>query len=363
MFDRNVGVSLDLPTFAARLKENRRHSPAIPLADHLAALAPAIQETLEFMASPEGLLRLERDPYWPKWDSPWWRLTALHELGAAGHAGTEPIDGLIRSAAARWIQHFPRTEEELPDGVDPYHDIACFCAIGTFDQLVVACGQNTDQRVPWLRGWYRRYQLPDGGYNCDDTAYRRPRPRSSIVSTVPPLEALLARADRSEFESEVLDRGAEYLLKRHLVRSLSQNMRIIDDAWLVPAFPRFYEYDVLRGLRYVVRWAEARRKPLPLHAIAEVFESLSTWFQDGQTPPRRAASTEKSTLRCNDEGEWGRGPAQLFPLLDAITAPAVALDFLRAEWLGVVEGLERLTDAGLITATETSPAPPQRNNP
>jgi hypothetical protein len=350
-------VSLDLPTFVARLKESRRSSPSVPLAEHLAELAPAIQESIDFLASDEGVLRLERDPYWPKWDSPWWRLTALLEIGATDRVSAGPVEGLIRSATARWIHHFPRTEEELPDGVDPYHNIACFCAIGTFDQLLHAYGRDTDRCVPWLRGWYQRYQLPDGGYNCDDSAYRRPRPRSSMVSTLPPLEALLTRTDRNEFEGEVLDRGADYLLRRRLLRSLSQGMKVIEEAWRVPAFPRFYEYDVLRGLRFLVRWAESRQKPLPLPAISETFESLSSWFDGNQASPRQAVSSEKSTIRCNDEGEWGRGPAHLFPLLEEISSPAVAIDFLRAEWISVVGGLEKLAESGLVTATEESSGP------
>ena len=41
----------------------------------------AVQATLDYLASAAALASLARDPYWPKWDSPWWHMALLHELG------------------------------------------------------------------------------------------------------------------------------------------------------------------------------------------------------------------------------------------------------------------------------------------
>src|SRR5262249_32545141 len=138
-------------------------------------------------------------------------------------------------------------------------------------------GLDAEREVPWLRAWFPRYQLADGALNCDEEAYTRPVPRGSIVSTLPPLEALLfdARGPLSPAEEAFLDRGAAYLLARRLFRSISKGGAPIDPALLEPCFPRFYHYDVLRGLAFVAAWAERRAKPLPAEAIAEAAAAIA----------------------------------------------------------------------------------------
>ena len=64
--------------------------------------------------------------------------------------------------------------------------------------------------------------------------------KSSIVSTLPPLEAILWHTDRefTEQEAVFLDEGARYLIEHRLVCS-KQNGNVIDTDWLKPCFPRF----------------------------------------------------------------------------------------------------------------------------
>ncbi|MBI4041333.1 MAG: hypothetical protein HY390_05660 [Deltaproteobacteria bacterium] len=40
----------------------------------------AIRKTREYLASPEALNGMERNPYWPKWDSPRWHMLLLHKM-------------------------------------------------------------------------------------------------------------------------------------------------------------------------------------------------------------------------------------------------------------------------------------------
>ena len=51
-------------------------------------------------------------------------------------------------------------------------------------QVLFACGVDIDGRAPWIRAWFLRYQLPDGGLNCDEKAYAGSGGASSIQSTV-----------------------------------------------------------------------------------------------------------------------------------------------------------------------------------
>ncbi len=71
-------------------------------------------------------------------------------------------------------------------------------------------------------------------YNCSEEVYLKATPRSSIVSTVPMLEALLQLSERgiSDEEEAILDRGIQYLLDRRLFKSLSKKDEIIDPDFL-----------------------------------------------------------------------------------------------------------------------------------
>ena len=38
-------------------------------------------------------------------------------------------------------------------------------------QIIAACGVEVDRALPWARPWFVRYQMSDGGLNCDSDAY------------------------------------------------------------------------------------------------------------------------------------------------------------------------------------------------
>ena len=40
-----------------------------------------IRESVEYLNSDSGIKEVEADPYWPKWNSPWWHTLLLHEMG------------------------------------------------------------------------------------------------------------------------------------------------------------------------------------------------------------------------------------------------------------------------------------------
>ena len=99
-------------------------------------------------------------------------------------------------------------------------------------------------------------QLPDGGWNCEESSTR-----SSFNTTICVLEAPL-EYERSVGGSQQLTearlRGQEYLLERRLFRRLSTGEAIERDrkgntSWTRFAFPTWWHYDVLRGLDYLRR--------------------------------------------------------------------------------------------------------------
>lgn len=296
----------------------------------------ALGDTLAYLASPAAIDSIRADPYWPKWDAPWWRMTLLHELGLAHEIPQSAVRAMTREVADAYIPFFPLTLAEVPAGKDPVRDVACHCALGTIYQVLAAGGVNVDAELPWARPWFVRYQLPDGGLNCDEAAYTRSVPRSSFLSTLPALEAILLAAPRPLSSDEVrfLDRGARYLLDRGLCRSLSKGGAVIDASWLAPCFPRFYDYDVLRGLSFVTRWATELSRELPAAAVAEVRTLLDAAERDGQLSAGRRAEADARTRFRDADGAWQTGgEAKRFALLDEVSVVGAPSPWLTREWI------------------------------
>jgi hypothetical protein len=316
--------------------------------------AAALDETLRYLASGEALDQVWQDPYWPKWASPWWRMALLWELGLAGQIPRAVVDVMVDALGRHYLPFFPVADGELPAGADPYRHVICHCAAGTIFQVLHAYGVDVDAKLPWMRGWFRRYQMADGGLNCDDRAYAKPDGKSSVVSTLPPLEAVL-RCTRRPFANEdarFLDRGAAYLLAHRLVRRAGGDRGVIDPAWLQPCFPRFYHYDVLRGLSFVVEWADVRDKPLPHAAVSEALALLGRQHAGagGVQIQRRAVSTAGRTLAPTAEGEWEFvDRSDSFPLLDLVSEVGQVSLQLSDELERARQRLGSLRRRGLIT--------------
>lgn len=92
-------------------------------------------------------------------------------------------------------------------------------------------------------------QMPDGGWNC--WAEARPAP-GSFASTLDVVNALL-RWERHTGGSDKVRRarrnGEEYLLRRHLFRSLRAG-EVVNPRWLQFSYPPRWHYDVLKATDY-----------------------------------------------------------------------------------------------------------------
>jgi len=128
-------------------------------------------------------------------------------------------------------------------------------------------------------------QLCDGGWNCEAP---NGSTRSSFNTTICVLEALLAHeraGGRTREATEARLRGQEYFLERRLFRRRSTGEVIERDrkgnaAWTRFAFPKWWHYDVLRGLEYL-RSAGVT----PDERVAEAIELVaSKRDEDGRWP-------------------------------------------------------------------------------
>jgi hypothetical protein len=310
--------------------------------------ARAIEPSVEYLASPAAAASLERDPYWPKWDSPWWHMALLGELGRAAQIPARALDTLVDCTNRHYVKVFPIQPEDVPAGLSLALNSLCHCAVGTLFQFLHGAGREPDTALPWLRPWILRYQLADGGLNCNEDAYLKENGRSSMLSTLPALEAVLHCTPREFTAEEVafLDRGAAYLIAHRLARS-ARTGAVIREHWFAPCFPRFYEYDVLRGLDWLTAWAERLDRPLPWSAIEESVAVLEQNAASGAIFLRREWLRDEGSLVPRPDRTWARErTASLFPLLEAVSAKDTASPVLTERWTAARQRIEHLRGRG-----------------
>ncbi len=330
---------------------------AIPATTVLAgpAIGDGIAHSARYLASDAAMTSLAGDVYWPKWDSPWWHMLLLWELGEAKRIPERAVTRMIAGLDAFRLKIFPVTAEELGDA-NPSRDVMCHCGLGSMIQVLDACGVDAWSAVSWAVPWFPRYQMADGGLNCDDVAYTIAHEcPSSMVGTIAPFEAMLLGGPTawSAEHRAFLDRAAQFLIGRALVHGseTTHNAEERDAAkvWVQPCLPRFYFYDVLRGLTALVRWAELSGGALPRAAVVPACASLTTRFPDGVVKVAREPFAACTTWVAGADHAWKtREPMARFPLLDAVSVVGAPSAHLTAEWTRTRRALLGLYDAGQI---------------
>ena len=326
------------------LREALSTIPDAPTVSFTAAIEDGIEQAAAYLASDAAIAAITQESYWPKWDGPWWQMVLLWELGEAARLPQRAARAMVDGLNALPMHLFPIRESDWPGGVERARGASCHCALGSMDQVLTACGIEVDKELPWVLPWYLRYQMSDGGLNCDETAYLvTDECASSMVATVPIFEAMLRRGP-----SAWLDRGAAFLVERALYLG-SPTRHNADErgaavVWPASMFPRFYLYDVLRGASALVRWAELARLPLPVQALA-ILEKLP------RDPVMRVARTVPAMGTWRDHaGTWQREQSTgTFPLLAAVSELGEPSARLTAEWQRTRRAVIALIDANLVT--------------
>ena len=244
-----------------------------------------------------------------KWNGAWWHMATLYEMGEVKQI---PSSAIVRAKYLLEVQTWPTFviyPDDFPTSVcDKMKMDCCHCELAIYYMILTSYGCDLDQEIPWIREWFLKHQLSDGGLNCEPTAYTHSH-KSSIVSTLPPLEAILRHTNRpfTKRESVFLDEGARYLIEHSLVCS-KESGHIIDEEWLNPCFPRFFEYDILRGMSYLVEWSQRRNKPLPAYLLNEGLQRLNSHIE--------VAGLRIGRQVFDPLGPWG---GHTFPLLNKVS--------------------------------------------
>lgn len=178
------------------------------------------------------------DMYGPEWTGTTPTLHLLRVLGL--DPGSEPARAAIeRVRELRWEEW-----DNLPyfaGEVEPCINGGILALAAYYGEI----GAGSDRLVDRLLG----EQLDDGGWNCwapENSV------RSSFHSTINVLEGFL-EYERTDGPAPAVTaarlRGEEYLLERHLFRSLRTGQAINPD-WTLFSFPARWYYDVPRVLEY-----------------------------------------------------------------------------------------------------------------
>jgi hypothetical protein len=289
-----------------------------------------VRDSVAYLASPQARASIAADTYWPKWDSPWWHMVLLWELGEARQIPAQIVRAMVDGLNALPLKTFPIWPEDAPPGHDGARDSSCHCAMGSITQVLHACGVDVTRELPWGKPWFQRYQMADGGLNCDEAAYRAEGEcPSSMVGTAAAFEAMQLIAEDDPF----LEKAARFMVTRALVNGSETTFNAAEresaSTWAALCFPRFYFYDVLRGLAAIVAYTAAHAdRRLAACIVEPIVTQLAAKFPDGIVRVERQAFAGRGSLVCRD-GAWQRvKTATMFPLLErtsAIGAPSAAL--------------------------------------
>ena len=182
--------------------------------------------------------------------------------------------------------------------------------------------------------------MSDGGMSCDSEAYLvKDEVPSSMVGTIAAFEAILLCTLRpwTTDEKAFLIKGARFLIERQLMHGSNTNYNASEresaKKWMKLCFPRFYLYDVLRGLNALLLWGEKTNQPIPREAYANVVASIEERFPDGKIRIERHSFEGVGTILPSPHGEWIRKqPATFFPLLIATSKIGEVSPFLSIQW-------------------------------
>jgi hypothetical protein len=182
--------------------------------------------------------RIPRHPY-SKWLGAHWVLATLADLGYP--PGDESLLPL-RDQVCEWLfsaEH--QCSGQMLDG----RMRRCASQEGNALYYMMALGL-ADDRVEELVERLRRWQWPDGGWNCD----RRPEAsKSSFHETLLPLRGLVWHNKFTGSAALASARkAAEVFLERRLFRRLSDGT-VIDPEFTRLHYPSYWHYDVLSALK------------------------------------------------------------------------------------------------------------------
>jgi hypothetical protein len=244
-----------------------------------------------------------------KWRGPFWRITALTELGVPPD---QPDAHHLLDSVLEWLRDMETRRRYPPIITGQARAHACWHGNALVAAVQLLRLDDAAPLVDRLVAW----QWPDGGWNCD----RRPVvPTSSVHESFGALWGLAGYADAAGDSParQAADRAAEFFLARLLFRHRSTG-QVIDPKWLQFRHPTYYHYDILQGLWILAR-AGYLADPRVEDAIAVVRSARRSdgrWNANGRWGLRKLRGASGSNAEAAD---WGPSRPSTFVTLKALT--------------------------------------------
>jgi hypothetical protein len=202
--------------------------------------------------------------YYPKYLSTNWRALVLADLGL------DSSDPRVKRIADLFFEYKLR----LGSPFNFYHEEACI--VGNTARMMTRFGYADDPRVRRLYDWLLEDQRDDGGWNCSQGT-------PGTLDVWEPLAAFasLPRSKRSSKMEVAISKGAEFYLKRRLIREGPQYA-----PWLRLHYPNHYYYDFLIGLDLLTQLGfsgDPRLQPA-LKILRDKRQRDGTWKMDRLHP-------------------------------------------------------------------------------
>jgi hypothetical protein len=252
-----------------------------------------LRRQIRSSARVRALLR-ERDrsgkiPYHPyaKWYGAHWVLATLADIGyPPGDDSLIPL----REQVHAWLlsDHHGRSIKTIQGRIR-----RCGSQEGNAVHAMLALGL-ADERTEELILRLRKWQWPDGGWNCDKNPDAR---NSSFMETLVPLRALAlhARLTGNKDSARAARQAAEIFLKRRLFKRRSDGA-VIYDGFTRLHYPCYWHYDILFGLK-VMAEAGFIRDPRGRDALR---------LLESKRLPEGGFPAEERYYRVTDKAETGR---------------------------------------------------------
>jgi hypothetical protein len=150
---------------------------------------------------------------------------------------------------------------------------------------------------------------------------------------------LIYRRTGDESLKTSLEAGAQYLLNHAVYKSSTG--RLITEAWLHLSFPRYYDYDVLRGLSFLAEWAAVFGKKLPHDIVADCMRQIEPALDESGLIriTEDKIAVEGSLVQNGSVWEW-KEKASRFPALDMFGKVGMASLPLSRQLLSMLEHLQ-----------------------
>ena len=99
-----------------------------------------------------------------------------------------------------------------------------------------------------------------------------------------------------------------------------------------------------------MKWANSRKKQLPLDSIIDALLRMDECFPDGQVKIERSAWKGLSTRIFDEQKqEWCKAESEPFPLLESVSVVGQYSPFLQMIWKDTLRNLFLLRSSGLLS--------------